>query len=299
MVIKMQTDTLKKIEFDSNLWEVYQGAYGPINQDLAELINLVQDVPDQEKVLYLDTEPESDYRIAFENTCEQLTHQMSFYPALYLAMPYLVSIYEQWKVQKEFQWQLLFLTNIGRCLATDFEHNHPIVAIKKELLDSYWDSIAWIKKEAEQFLWEYFEKIKKLDSLEMSMFFIGLTGILGSHETAFVLELNCWSICYPLCVNCGYLELNIELDKYMLWNPEKIEELHTVITPALSVIGQWDKKSFDNTYLWLSNLVYDCGEPVLAEKLSYYFGTFTCPKCGHCDGPVIDLIIKGLFEGYY
>ncbi len=56
------------------------------------------------------------------------------------------------------------------------------------------------------------------------------------------------------------------------------------IEPAESVIGKWDGKSYDNTYLWFSNLVHSLG--VEDEwKISYYYGTYTCPECGN-KGPL-------------
>lgn len=72
------------------------------------------------------------------------------------------------------------------------------------------------------------------------------------------------------------------------------EALNSLITPAGLVTGQWDRKSFDNTYVWLSNVLQLLGNDNDAAKLSYFYGTFNCPECGAKDGPVIDLYMRAL-----
>ena len=44
------------------------------------------------KLLRLDPEEKDDFRIAFDNLFENLFHQMSFYYATYLVLPYLVNL---------------------------------------------------------------------------------------------------------------------------------------------------------------------------------------------------------------
>ena len=102
--------------FDSDLWEIFRGAYGTIKEDLVALLEADCNIAEEEKRIYMDKEPESEYRIAFDNICEQLMHQCSFYSAMYLAMPYLVQQYAYWCRQNDLQCQILYLANIGICL---------------------------------------------------------------------------------------------------------------------------------------------------------------------------------------
>ena len=45
------------------------------------------------------------------------------------------------------------------------------------------------------------------------------------------------------------------------------------------MLGKWDGKSYEDTYLWFSNLAHELG--VEDEwKIPYYYGTYTCPECG-------------------
>ena len=44
------------------------------------------------KLRRLDPEEKDDFRIAFDNLFENLCHQMSFYYATYLVLPYLVNL---------------------------------------------------------------------------------------------------------------------------------------------------------------------------------------------------------------
>ncbi|MBQ3584461.1 MAG: hypothetical protein IJA27_07085 [Lachnospiraceae bacterium] len=63
---------------------------------------------------------------------------------------------------------------------------------------------------------------------------------------------------YVLCESCG------EYNEHMPAISEgKIEE----IQPAESVIGQWDGRKLDNTYLWYSNFLHLLGDDNAAKAL--------------------------------
>lgn len=65
---------ITKADLSSNLWEIYMGAYGSI---LDEITILAKDIPHTE-------EENKQFETAFDNLCENLWHQMSFYNASYL-----------------------------------------------------------------------------------------------------------------------------------------------------------------------------------------------------------------------
>ena len=72
-------------ELNSDLWELYRGAYGNIK---CEIEVLLKEVSGEEV-------EQEEFEDAFENLCETLWHQMSFYKASYLAMPYMLKFLEQ------------------------------------------------------------------------------------------------------------------------------------------------------------------------------------------------------------
>ena len=77
------------IDFNSPLWEIYKGAYGSVKEDIIALTS--------EKQLFYKKNENSDYYIAFENLFENLSHQMSFYNATYITLPYIVALLEQYE----------------------------------------------------------------------------------------------------------------------------------------------------------------------------------------------------------
>lgn len=283
----------KLLDFDSDLWEKYRSGAGTIKYRMKSLTAQILNNPD----LLEKTEQEEEYdcKEDFDDLCEALWHQMSFYPASYLAIPY----FEQFLIQKEkendFHWQVAILTNIGMCLATDIPANkiyQLCQSVSKEILDNYQKSIEIIKEKAKTFVMEHIQELKKLVPDELSMFCTGLLAILGDREAAFVLIVGSWAQCYPLCKHCEFLDEEIELD---LFNQKLIRDIEEKIQPAPKVIGQWDYKSFDNTYLWFSNFLALLGDQEGVEKLSYYYGTYTCPKCGK-QGNIMELVKAGLLE---
>ena len=79
-------DELVLVPLDSELWEIYRGAYGNVSREVAILMGEPILEP-QKKLRRLDMEEKEDYRIAFDNLSENLMHQMSFYEAAWLVMP--------------------------------------------------------------------------------------------------------------------------------------------------------------------------------------------------------------------
>ena len=296
---------LKLVDFDSNLWEEYRGAFGNVKQEIELLWRLDPILAEKERQWYVDMykEPVSELRVAFDNLCEQLSHQLSFYSALYLVMPYLVKIYERWEKEAGFFMQGMLLSNIGIFLATDNLYNHTMEQdiLKErdsnfsEIFSNYQYSIEVIQEKAKTFLFQYIDQLKQIDMEDRSMFATGIMGILGDREAAFLLTLGAWSQCVLYCPNCGELDEDIELDDYFGEGTIR-ENLQKKIKPANSVIGKWDGKSFDNPYLWFSNLLYLLGMKKEEKKIAYFYGTYTCPYCGET-GTVMELAKLACIEG--
>ena len=95
---------------------------------------------------------------------------------------------------------------------------------------------------------------------------------------AHVLTMSCWDECFMICDNCEYYEEELVLSD---------EEEKEKITPA--EIPEWDGSSYEDSWLWISNLLRRLGARNELEILSYFYGTYTCPECG-TKGKVPDLM---------
>ena len=241
----------------------------------------------QMKLRRLDPEEKDDFRIAFDNLFENLYHQMSFYYATYLVLPYLVTLLEKDSRFESFEWKMDMISEIGICLATDIPNNHREILTDEEILSSYEASILKLQELTKQFLEQHEEEIKELDFNARSMLITAILAIFGEREIAFILTMSCWDSCYMLCDNCEYCEEELELSD---------EEARKQIVPAESVIGNWDGSSYEDAWLWISNVLNQLGAQEELEILSYYYGTYTCPECGN-KSKVFDLMKNYNFGG--
>lgn len=261
------------IDFHSHLWEIYRGAYGNVKDDIMILTN--------EKQLFYKKNEHSEYYIAFDNLFENLSHQMSFYNATYIALPYIVKLLEEY--QNEFWEQYYIISKVGFCIATDIPENHTIhYDIEQNILDSYTESITILQQKTKEFLFENINILKQLTPYEISEFCTSILAILGDRYIAYILTLSSWDTFYILCNNCEYCNEDLS---YSFSNKTELKQ----ITPAELKIEQWDKCSFDDTFLWLSYVLSILGDKKSVKILRYYYGTYTCPRCGK-QKKVIDLI---------
>lgn len=119
------------------------------------------------------------------------------------------------------------------------------------------------------------------------MLVTSILAIFGEREMAFILTMSCWDSCYMLCDNCEYCEEELELSD---------EEARKQIVPTESVIGKWDGSSYEDAWLWISNVLNQLGAQEELGILSYYYGTYTCPECGN-KSKVFDLMKNYNFGG--
>ncbi len=268
-------EQLRPIPFHSPLWEEYHGAYGEVRENVAFLFCPRELVPQMDKIVRLDFEEKGDDRINFDNLCENLSHQLSFYSATYLAMPYLVLLLEKKRREQDFRWQMLIIEQAGIILSTDSspEEENCESVIPKEILYSYQISKKVLRSITEEFLARYLEELKKQEKEELKYFVTALLAIFGDPGAAFQLVMGSWEQTPVACPECDYFDEEMEDGFY------EEELMKEKIEPAESVIGKWDGKSFENTYLWFSNLAHELG--IEEEwKIPYYYGTYTCPECG-------------------
>lgn len=274
-------------DLSSPLWEAYRGAYGSVRREMEILMAGPEAAPPQVKLRRLDPAEKDGYRVAFDNLCEELSHQMSFYEASYLVLPWMVALLEQKEAEGDLPWQVLILSEMGLCLAADVPWNHNGNEVPREILDSYQESVTILGEKAKQLLFQRTEDLRRLDRDTLSLFCTGLPGLLGDRRMAFALVMGYWETCYVQCGSCGYLDEELELS-----DPVQRKK----IKPAKRRAWQrWDRKRCDDTYLWYGSALHLLGARELEEKLAFYCGTYTCPLCG-ARGPVPEGLIRA-FDG--
>ncbi len=277
---KVQTlrEELRPVEFASGLWEQLKGAYGDVREDVAFLFCPREMIPETKKIRRLDFEDKDSYEIIFDNLSENLTHQLSLYGGTYLAMPYLALLLELKRLEGDFDWQMKIIALAGDLMATDIPYcgggSENQETLPREVLDSYRLSVAKIQEMTKAFLDRNMDRLRQVEPQWMRQYFCtDALAILGDPEAAYQMLMGQWEQCPLSCPDCGYYDEDMEADGFS--NEEQLAK----IEPAPSVIGQWDKESYEDTYVWFSNLVHLL-EVEDAWKAAYYFGTYTCPVCG-------------------
>lgn len=272
-------ERLHPVDFSSKLWETYRGAYGDVREDVAFLFCPKELMPEMEKIRRLDFEEKGDDQIDFDNLCENLSHQLSFYDATYLAMPYFVLLLEKKRREQDFDWQFQIILQAGIILSTDVPYEGAEEDKKKvapEVMESYLLSIDILREMTKEFLKQNMDKIKNMDPMDVQYFCTANLAIFSDPQAAFQLLIGSWEQCPVCCPECEYFDEEMEGDGF--YDEELVKEK---VEPAPSVLGDWDGESFEgtDTYVWFSNLAHMLGAKD-EWKIPYYYGTYTCPECG-------------------
>lgn len=267
---------MKFIPLDSELWEQYPGAYGSVSKEIACLMG--ESAAPLEKLRRLGPEPRDREHLAFDNLCESLSHQMSFYPALYLALPYMVKLLG--KRTGDYDWQLLIFSEIGVCLATDVTWENEVRAdVPTDILESFQEAAGILAERAERFLKDNTKKLRQEGAFERRWFCLGLYGLLGDRREAFAMVMNRWETCYVHCRHCGYLDEDLEL-------------IDGKQRRKLSPLRFWQKKPA--AFTRFRRILHRMGDWEGEELLACYYGSYTCPGCGKRSGVMEGLI--GAFD---
>lgn len=262
---------LNPVPFSSPLWEEYHGAYGDIREDVAFLFCPKEILPEMQKIMRLDFENKADDTINFDNLCENLTHQMSFYDATYLAMPYLALLFELKRQQQDFEWQYQILCQVGMIFATDipYRNSKEPESLPQEIQNSYQQSKKFFEQMAQEFLEQNMDRLKEKEEGDLQFFCTALLAVLKDPQAAYQLVMGSWEQVSVECPNCEYYDEDMESEGF--YTPDIVKER---VSPAKDL--QEPNKS---TYQWLCSL-FDAFGIEDAWKLPYYYGTYTCPECG-------------------
>lgn len=290
---------LKLVSLDSDLWETFRGAYGNVVNDV-KLITGEEKELDEHDIALLnrrqsrqgEKENASDVeKIALDNLFESIAHQMTFYPAIYIVMPYLVKLLEKRRADNDFDGQLSLISDMGLLVAIDNFDDDDGDGIDRDILESFNISILKLQEITKRFLEQNIDKIRQLktDSYYKIPFLTSVLGILGNDRKASaVMFMSMWESCFMVCPECE--DCNEDIEFYSM---DELKEAEGII-PADSVIGQWDGTSLDNTYVWFTNLLLIAGEDMHAEYMSYFYGTYECRECGK-KNQVIELMKEYYF----
>ncbi len=266
-------------ESNSPLWEVYRGAYGNVSEYIAILMDERERAPETFKLRRLETVPKTNYEIAFDNLFENLYHQMSFYQASWLVLPYLARLMEGWEKEEDKEWLFQGIMAAGSCLATDVFGDRPG---EEDLYESYLDVAREIHDIAVRFLAQNIDFVLEKPIVWRREFAIAVMAVLGEKKLAYMFYLSGMESCYIVCPACENCDEEIEFGYF-----EPSERIKVAKAPS----EKWDGESLRDVKLWLFNLFDLLEDDEGKERLCYYFGTYECPECGE-EVPVL----KGMEE---
>ena len=255
-------------EFDSPLWEIYRGAYGNVREYLEILTGEKDAAPETFKLRRLEQIPKTNYELAFDNLCENLWHQMDFYSATWLALPYLAKLMESWEKEQDQEWMFQGILAAGSCLATDVYGNKPE---ETEIQESYENAALTIRAMTIDFLAHHIAYVQEKELHWRRAFATAVIAILGEQKLAYMFILSYFNSCYIVCPECENCDEEIEFGYF-----DPSERIEAAKAPS----EKWDGESFEDVRLWLFNLFDLMGDQEGKEQLGYYFGTYVCPECG-------------------
>ncbi len=268
-------------DFNSPLWEIYKGAYGNIEDYLVILMGERDRAPETFKLRRLENVLKTNYELAFDNLCENLWHQMSFYPATWLALPYLARLMEGWEKEKDLEWMFQCIMAAGSILATDVYGDRPG---EEDIYESYRNAGLRIRIMTIDFLAGNLGYVREKEVQWRREFAIAVTAILGEQKLAYMLSLSGFNSYYVVCPECENCDEEMEVGYF---------ELSERMKKAKAPSGKWDGRSLEDVKRWLPNLFRLLEDEEGEELLSYYFGTYVCPECGK------KLPVLTGMEGYY
>ncbi|MCI8371854.1 MAG: hypothetical protein HFI75_05580 [Lachnospiraceae bacterium] len=247
----------ERTALDSQLW--VQEKYTKWGLKAREwLLRLLDETPGERNIEILDE--------LFYYLC----HQLTLFDVSYLAFPHLVHVFEQVLKEEDFIYTQYLFSHMGVMLAADsFGTN----AMAKPVLENYQASIRQFQRLAKQFLDRYQEQIRQAQEdiyFDRGWFSAAVLATLGDQELAFILITSNWEPGEMSCSACGYYYEELFTCK----------ERAAAVAPAVSVIGGWDGRSYQNTWLWFANFLHGMGMEKQLRLLSHYYETYTCPQCG-------------------
>ena len=264
---------MKLLDLGDPLWKAYPGAYGSVREEVRALMG--EPAGPQIQLRRLKEQAEDDEHLAFDNLCESLSHQMTFYPAMYVVLPYIVKFLGL--KSGDYEWKRLIFSEIGQCLAADaFFPGEARPGAPQEILESYQEAAEILAEEARRFLKDCRKQLRKEGAFERRWLLLGLYGLFGERLEAYVMNLHGWESCCVQCGQCGWLDEDLTLSE-----PKQRRK----IRPA----RLWQKEPA--SFRRFRKILHQMGDWEGEELLAWYYGTYTCPECGQKQ-PVMEALIR-------
>ena len=239
----------------------------------------------------------NDEQGAFEECCQAISHQMTFYSVIYLVFPYLVE-----KIARDFEHYdketlVRYISELGVSLSVDCPLNTQgkyegadisglendtlrkiyvtgTVQTDDTVLENYQLSIQKFQLLIKHFLSRHIKALGRMDKMTKTMFALAVLAAFGNRNDAFLFLMPEIDECIGVgCNRCDFCDE---------------ESLEFSNKKAMSVIKQrgpaednWDGVNFEDTYLWFGDFLELMQGKSLSKHLPYYFGTFCCPECGN------------------
>ena len=124
-----------------------------------------------------------------ENIFECMTHQMSFYSATYVVLPYMVELLEQVMEEGDVEHAFTLIFHLGVCLATDIPVNQ-YEKIDSPILEDYNAAAQKLAGLTKRYINIYIEEIHKMNQEMRSMLLVSAIAILGDRQLAYGLMLS-------------------------------------------------------------------------------------------------------------
>lgn len=244
---------------------------------------------------------------AFEECCAQISHQMTFYPAIYLVFPYLVEKLASDFDRMDAQKKIMYISQLGMCLMTDCDmlrqeglvpdgavledpvlrrlYGSDRMPPGKEVLEMYESGISGFQLVIRHFLSKEHEALSRADSMTRTVFALAVLAAFGNREDAFLfMNAEMDGCIYTVCGACeacdeDTLDLSDENALSAIRPRERSEE------------GQ-DGEDLQDTFSWFGAFLELIQDKRLAGHLPYYLGAYDCPECG------AEAVVRDLMRNY-
>lgn len=259
--------------FDSTVWEVVSMAG---RTDLGAELKAAIETRDWQTI---------------QDIFDNITHQMTFYTAIYVVLPHMVRLLEQVLQEGDLEHAHMLIWNLGVCLAVDIPGNRREEP-DSPLMDDYRAAAKKLAGLVKHLLNTRLPEIQQLPDEHKSTLLAATLAILGERELVFAaMDSFAAGAVEELHLMCGGdCEFFAEcVDPY-----EEEAEIGSIIAREYEPEA-WDGGSYDDPFVWTAGIAEMFGAEEIIEVLRWFYGTLACPECGQTRR-VLDYMITYLTE---
>jgi len=219
---------------------------------------------------------------AYDECCDEIAHQTSFWSAIYLVFPYLVEKLSRDFDQLDSGELIMKFSMLGTSLATDCDINRgENKTVDAAVIENYQLSIRKFQLLIIKFLADKAKSLSRVDSMTKALFAVGVLAAFGNREdAALLMDMELDECIYVACDKCEHCNEDLELGS---------KKALSTISPRGQAPDDWNGEDFEDTYGWFVDFLELFKIKGMAKHLPYYFGTYQCPECGR-EAAVRDLM---------